>query len=185
MRSLKNLSRKDIITVDIKRENYHVYKMLAETNRFETKSLINQILDKILQKELKIKARYPNLSVSEAADNRITLIEENKLERKRELVDLFYDKDLVLNCHNDKSRTCKHVIFAKNSEISVILATKRDDKDNPFLKKYREQLSELILNSKNLVVPISMLAIVSIFSFAIGASFDLIGVELPSWDIDI
>jgi hypothetical protein len=156
MCGLKVPSRKNIITVDIKKENYQVYKMLAEMNRFETKSLINQVLDKTLQRELKIKAKYPNLSISEVVDNRITLIEENKLERKRELVDLFYDKDLVLNCHNDKSRTCKHVIFAKNSEISVILATKRDDKDNPFLKKYREQLSGLILNSRNLVIPVML-----------------------------
>ena len=179
---LKVPSRKSIQTVDISKEKYQIYKYLAERHRHDTKGLINKLLDYVLQNEMKMRERYPNLLIYEVKENTMTIIEESKTERRKELIDLSIDKDSILRCFKCNSDSCRHVAFAKNSLISRILATK-DEVTGELTKKAKHQLSNFLINSRSLVIPLVLFTMKLTYIIAI-TDFGGIG-DLPIDMLDI
>ncbi|HEU4447763.1 MAG TPA: hypothetical protein VFR94_24025 [Nitrososphaeraceae archaeon] len=172
---------KNIQTVDISKEKYQIYKVMAEQHRHDTKGLINKLLDHVLQNELKMKEKYPNLSIYEVKGNSMTIIEESKTERRKEIIDLNVDKDSIVRCFKCNSNICRHVAFAKNSLISRILAT-NDEATGEFTKKAKQHLSNLLLNSRSFVIPMVLFTMKLTYMLAVA---DFSGV-LDSMDrIDI
>jgi len=122
---VKHANRRNITTVDIHKDNYKLLKSMAEEGRYDVKALVNRVLHRVLEKEITFQEKYPNLSVFEVVGNKITLKEDTG--RDKILVELSYDNNYDLECQRDKSKNCKHVSYAKNSEISIILAAKQID----------------------------------------------------------
>jgi len=97
---------KDVVTVDIYKENYDFYKQKAEEKRFTVKELINELLENQIEKEKFLQRIAPSLSIESIDQNRMTL----KDSTKREFIDVFL-KNFTLICSKDNSTDCIHCHF--------------------------------------------------------------------------
>lgn len=97
---------KDVITVEIYKENYEFYKQKAEDKRFTIKELINDLLENQIEKEKFLQRIAPSLSIESIEQNRMTLKDSNK----REFIDVFL-KNSKLECSKDNSTDCVHCHF--------------------------------------------------------------------------
>ena len=68
---------------------------------------------------------YPNIAITEATHDRITLVETFK--DRKELVEIECDDKHVMTCLKHKTRDCYHIMYCQNCEVSLIAAAKDYD----------------------------------------------------------
>lgn len=109
---------REIITMDIFKENYLKLKKEAEAEKEDVKGYLNKLIeDHISQKEFLDKIA-PSLGLEEIEGDKIIL----KDPKERKFIDLHYTKDLNISCTDDKCKKhkedCKHKRFVyMNSDI--------------------------------------------------------------------
>ena len=104
MTSIKG--KKDLVSAHIFREIYDKYKEKAESERYDVKEYLNNLLEAWLKKEEFIKTFAGHLSVDSLQVNGITL----KDTKEKKLVDV-YLSDHKLQCELCNSTDCIHAIY--------------------------------------------------------------------------
>jgi hypothetical protein len=112
---------KDIVTVDVYRENYIALKAKATKERYDMKEYINHILKSYLDKGYLIEEMAPHLNIDSIQDNTITL----KDNKTKNLVDVLYVGG-ELQCETDKATDCIHTRFVWASpELAKVAKSKK------------------------------------------------------------
>jgi hypothetical protein len=100
---------RDIIPVDIWKDNYSILKTEAIEKRYSIKDYINTILESVIKKNAFLEKYAPYLKVDGLRDNTIQLIDENP-KKGRRFVDVQV-KNHELVCLQDETNNCVHCYF--------------------------------------------------------------------------
>jgi|1186.fasta_scaffold29021_2 hypothetical protein len=119
---------KDLVSAHIFRDIYDKYKERAESERYDVKEYLNNLLEAWLQKEEFINTFAGHLSIDSLQENVITL----KDTKEKKLVDV-YLSDHKLRCELCNLTDCIHTIYVWASpEIGRITNTTGRSKNITF-----------------------------------------------------
>lgn len=111
---------REVITVEIYKENYDALKSIANKKRWNTKDLINSVLADTIERDKFLQSYAPFLSKVAYEDN-VLFIKDSKLGKTAEV----YLRDRMLYCSICESKDCTHIHYALAlPEVAKLYLTK-------------------------------------------------------------
>jgi hypothetical protein len=102
----RRTSGKEVMTLEVYKDTYDLFKKAAEERRYNTKEYMNTILKYNLMRLEFLQRQLPNLSIDSCDDGRITL----KDSKEMKLIVVYFVAG-EFRCELDKSTNCIHTKF--------------------------------------------------------------------------